>query len=141
MLAVLAAALVAILGFIGLNLFVAWRGGMPAWTASPADVRILTLAFVYFAAFGLASLAVIGIPLTVALSKFRLEGPSSYPIAGFIAGMAVAVLFFTPIGEPYRFDVFLFQLFCGAVPGAFAGAVWWHMFRRQRVFDRGLSDG
>lgn len=85
---------------------------------------------------GLAA-AVIGLPLTQILLSNGWERPWSYPLAGFIFGGAI-VLIFLEMAEPPTWSVeVLAFLLIGALPGALCGALWWWFERRHRQDDTG----
>jgi len=118
-----------------LGIVQSWIYGERAWVPSLGDLSILGVATLYFAVFSTVSLAIFCVPLTAILSKYRIESTLTYPVAGFVVGMGVAALFFTPMYEPYTYEIFLFHLLCGAVPGAIAGAVWWRAYRSKRALN------
>jgi hypothetical protein len=133
LLAVVTAALVGTLGMIALFVIPSWAEGGQAFSIT--DLKLLLLFFIYFAVFSVASLAIFGITLTAVLSKFQLERGWTYPMLGFVVGLAMALFFLIPGRGSYTSQMFLFQLLAGAVPGWAAGFVWWRAYRRTRAHD------
>jgi uncharacterized protein YacL len=134
-LATLSAVLAAEIGFILQGVVQSWAYRMPAWAPSFDDLPIMGAISLYFLLFSVVSLVVFCVPLTAILSKYRHESRIAYAVAGFVVGMAVATVIFTPMFEPYTYTIFSFHLLCGALPGAVAGLVWWHAYRSKIAAD------
>jgi tetrahydromethanopterin S-methyltransferase subunit E len=133
LLAVLIAAVVATFAAYIHALASSWiEEGTPP-SISALDLRLLVAVFLSFIVFSFLSLALFCVPLTVVLSRFQLERPWTYPLLGCLVGFVVAVIFSTPIGEPYNSEIFRFQLVAGALPGSVAGFVWWRSYRKMRA--------
>jgi hypothetical protein len=100
----------------------------------PETFQNLLAAFGLFAAFAAASLATVGLPLTLILSRLGAERPWSYPLFGFLVGFAVAFVFVTPgkVREINAFLLFSMILF-GGLSGTIGGVVWWQSYRRKAV--------
>jgi hypothetical protein len=131
--AVLTAAAVGTVGALVLGVVQIWANEDPAPVFNASDLTLWLLLFIYLAVFAMLSLGIFGVALTAVLSRLRLERSWTYPLLGFAVGLAVALTFATPIGEPYHYEIFLFQLVAGALPGLAAGFVWWRLYRRSRA--------
>ena len=94
-----------------------------------------------FAAIALGALVVnaltallVGLPLTWLLARTGRESFWAYPLAGLLAGGAVA-LAASAILTPYDVRPILDKLAgtatLGALPGALSGALWWRLYRRH----------
>lgn len=76
---------------------------------------------------------VIGLPLTWVLTRYRLESPWAYPVAGFLAGAALVLLVPVLTGDLRGSSAFEFLplAWIGGLPGGICGAVWWLSYRRR----------
>jgi hypothetical protein len=133
LLAVLTAAVVGTVDALAFGLVHIWANGGSRLTFTASDFSIWAQLFVYLAVFATFSMVFLVVPLTAVLSRFRIERAWTYPFLGLAVGLAVAHVFGTPTGESYSYEILLFLLVIGALPGCMAGAVWWKLFRRSKA--------
>jgi hypothetical protein len=74
----------------------------------------------------------IGLPLTAILVKLRWESAWIYPLAGWVTGTAIGLIFSS---NPYSTPYIGILLLCG-LPGAYCGWIWWRFVRRHRAVSR-----
>jgi hypothetical protein len=104
--------------------------------SSPIEIHVLpafALAWA-LAAFVITVVCVfIGLPLTWFLYSRGLEKAWTYPLAGALIGTPLLPLLFLQSGDwgsKLPFGLIAFTAASGAIPGAVAGAIWWHFGRR-----------
>jgi hypothetical protein len=107
-----------------------------AQPSAPFETTDLRILFVFlFSVFAIASISMllIALPVTLVLSKVKLERPWAYPTLGFLTGCAVSLLF---AELPLNGSEWLEVAMVGGMAGAVAGQIWWTAYRRDVSAER-----
>ena len=134
-LSTVAAAIVASIDFTA----VAVIGGADGAKLSDLTAEGFLSQVLFFGGIAATCFAVLGLPLTVALSKLRAERAWTYLAITFLLGFALTLLIPAPSEMYLDPVVYLSMTAVGGLPGAVAGLVWWYSYRKRRVRRAGSA--
>ncbi len=120
-LSVVGGSVITSVGLIIYSLVVAGASGLVG------SAMLLVFGVLLSSAIGAIPAFFIGLPLTYLLARYRLERVWVYPLAGTLAGALTGWLLFGSPIDNGALGVVLFS----AVPGFFAGLIWWFSYRRH----------